>query len=61
MHIKIISHANYPAPYPKVPGAVSPDIKRPGREAIHSPTSSAEVKNGGAIPPLPLTSSWRGA
>jgi hypothetical protein len=25
----------------------------PGREADHSPPSSAEVKNGGAIPPLP--------
>jgi hypothetical protein len=31
----------------------------PGREADHSPPSSAEVKNGGAIPPLPHTSSLR--
>jgi hypothetical protein len=31
-------------------------IKRPGREADHSPPSSAEVKNGGAIPPLPHVS-----
>jgi hypothetical protein len=23
--------------------------------------STAEIKNGGAIPPLPYTSSWRGA
>jgi hypothetical protein len=30
------------------------------READHSPPSSAEVKNGGAITPLPHTSSWRG-
>jgi hypothetical protein len=29
-------------------------LKRPGREADHSPSSSAEVKNGGAIPPLPI-------
>jgi hypothetical protein len=27
-------------------------VKRPGREADHSPPSSAEVKNGGAISPL---------
>jgi hypothetical protein len=30
-----------------------PGVKRPGREADHLPPSSAEVKNGGAIPPLP--------
>jgi hypothetical protein len=35
-----------------VPGALAPGIKRPGREA----PSSAQVKNGGAIPPLPCTS-----
>jgi hypothetical protein len=28
-----------------VPGALSLEIKRPGREADHSPPSSAEVKN----------------
>jgi hypothetical protein len=33
--------------------------KGPGREADHSSLSSAEVKNGGAIPPLPYKSSWR--
>jgi hypothetical protein len=27
-----------------VPGAVSPEVKRPGREADHSPPASAEVK-----------------
>jgi hypothetical protein len=27
-----------------VPGAISPGIKRPGREADHSPLTSAEVK-----------------
>jgi len=31
------------------------------READHSPPSSAEVRLSGAIPPLPNTSSWRGA
>jgi hypothetical protein len=28
-------------------------VKRPGREADHSPSSNADVKNGGDIPPLP--------
>jgi hypothetical protein len=35
-----------------VPGALSPNIKRPGREADHSPPSSVDVKNGEAIFPL---------
>jgi hypothetical protein len=29
-----------------------------GREAYHTSLHSAEDKNGGAIPPLLLTSSW---
>jgi hypothetical protein len=32
-----------------------------GREADHSPPSSADVKNGRVIPPLLHTSSWHGA
>jgi hypothetical protein len=36
-------------------------LKRPGREADRLPPSGADVKNGGAIPPLPDTSSWCGA
>jgi hypothetical protein len=32
--------------------AVSPWVKQQGREADHSPPSSAEVKNRAAIPPL---------
>jgi hypothetical protein len=50
-------------------GSVSPPIqwepetlstrdKQLGREADHSLSSSAEIKNGGAIPSLPQTSSW---
>jgi hypothetical protein len=35
------------------PGALSSGVKRPWREADSSPPSSAKVKNGGAIPPLP--------
>jgi hypothetical protein len=33
--------------------AVYPGVKRPACEADHSPPSSADVRNGGAIPPLP--------
>jgi hypothetical protein len=35
-------------------------VKKLGREFNYSPPSSADVKNGGAIPPLSHTSSWRG-
>jgi hypothetical protein len=34
-----------------LPRALSPAVKRPGREADHS-SPSAEIKNGGAIPPF---------
>jgi hypothetical protein len=40
-----------------VPGAVSLAVKRPGREADHSPPSSAEVKNAWSYtstPPIRL-------
>jgi hypothetical protein len=33
-------------------------VKRPRREADHSPPSTAEVKNVGAMPPLPHVSLW---
>jgi hypothetical protein len=36
-----------------VAGAFSAVVKRPGREADHSPPSSAEVNNGGDTTPLP--------
>jgi hypothetical protein len=39
----------------------SQGVKRPGREAEHSPPSSAAVENSRSIPPFPHTSSWRGA
>jgi hypothetical protein len=35
--------------------------KLQGREAHRSPPTHAKAKNAGAIPPLPHTSSWRGA
>jgi hypothetical protein len=40
---------------------VSQGIKWQGCEMDHSPPSSVEVKNGGAIPPLPHMTSWHGA
>jgi hypothetical protein len=36
-------------------------VKRQGREAVHSPLSSAEVKKSGVIPPLSNVSKWRSA
>jgi hypothetical protein len=36
--------------------AFTPRVKRPGHEDDHSTPSSAEVKDGRAIPPLPHTS-----
>jgi hypothetical protein len=36
----------------------SPGLKWPGLEADRSPLSSAEVKYGGAMPPLPHMSAW---
>jgi hypothetical protein len=45
-----------------VPGALSLRVKRPGREANHSPSSSAEVKECVEIYlDFPSRSSWRGA
>jgi hypothetical protein len=44
-----------------VPGSSSLGVKRQGREADHLSPSSDEIKNGGAIPPLPHTSLWHSA
>jgi hypothetical protein len=41
-------------------GPVSLGVKRYRREAEHPPPCDAEVKNGGAIVPLPNKSSKRG-
>jgi hypothetical protein len=35
-------------------GVLSLEVKRPEHDADHSPPSAAEVKNSGAIPPLPI-------
>jgi hypothetical protein len=37
-------------------GTLPPGVKRPDRKAEHPPPSSAEGKNGGAIPPPSDTS-----
>jgi hypothetical protein len=37
-----------------VPGALSPGVKRPGREFDHSPPTSAKVKKSGSIHPLSI-------
>lgn len=42
-------------------GTISLGIKRPGSEVHHSPPSSTEAENSGAILPLPHTSSRRSA
>jgi hypothetical protein len=63
-NILLFTVASIPAQGPTQPsiqwvrGIISPGVKRPGREADYSPPSSAEVKNCGAIPPLPHVSSW---
>jgi hypothetical protein len=45
------------ASYSMGTGGFSPEVKWQGHEADHSPPTSAEVKKGGAIPPLPHMSS----
>jgi hypothetical protein len=49
------------ASYPMGIGGSFLEVKRQGRKANYSPPSSAEVKNGGVIPPLPRMSSWHSA
>jgi hypothetical protein len=48
-------------PIQLIPAAYFLGVKRLFCEADHLPPSTAEVKNGGAIPPLPRTSSWHSA
>jgi hypothetical protein len=48
-------------PYQWAVGTLSLGVRQVGCEADHSPPATSKVKNGGAIPPLPCTLSWRGA
>jgi hypothetical protein len=45
----------------RILGVFLPGCTAAGHEADHSSPYSAEVMNSGAIPPLPHTTSWRGA
>jgi len=45
-------------PAQRIPEVLSSKVKRPGREADHSPPSSAEVKNEWSCNPFPYTPSW---
>jgi hypothetical protein len=51
----------HPAAYPMGIRGLFPGVKRQGREANHSPPSSADVKKGGTVPPLPHMFSWHSA
>jgi hypothetical protein len=54
LHSVHTGSGTHPASYPIGTGCSSPGVKRPVREPDHSPPASAEVKNDGAIPPLPI-------
>jgi hypothetical protein len=51
-----ISSGAYPASYPVGIKALSQAVKATMHEADHSPLSCAEIKNGGALPTLLITS-----
>jgi hypothetical protein len=55
IYFEFVHFRSHPSP------RVSRGLKRQTRENDRSPPCSTEVQNGGAIPPLPSTSSWRGA
>jgi hypothetical protein len=61
LHSVQTGSGTHPVSYPMGTGSLPPGVKRPWLEVDHLPPSSAKDKNGGAIPPLPNTSSWRGA
>jgi hypothetical protein len=44
LHVVQTGSGSNPASYPMTPRALSLEVKRPGREADHSPPTSAEVK-----------------
>jgi hypothetical protein len=45
LHVVQTGSGVHPASYPMgTAGALSPEVKRPGREADHSPPTNAEVK-----------------
>jgi hypothetical protein len=66
-YIFLLSVTSWPAlrttqsPIQWVAGEIPQGVKRQGREIDQSFPSSTEVRNDGATPPLPRTSSWRRA
>jgi hypothetical protein len=48
----------HPTSYTRGSGCLSSKVKQPRRETDYRCPCSAEVKNDGAIPPFPHTSSW---
>jgi hypothetical protein len=59
LHVVDIGSGAHPASYQKGTGgrgALSLGVKRPGREADHSPPASAEIKNAWVYTSAPHTS-----
>jgi hypothetical protein len=56
-NVSLLHNVKIQPPIQWVPQVLFPGLDRPWREADHSPPS-AEVKNGGAVPAFPHTSSW---
>jgi hypothetical protein len=52
--IFLFSTASIQPPIQWILRAISPGLKRPGCETYDIPPSIAKVKNGAAIPPLPI-------
>jgi hypothetical protein len=59
IELKYIRAGAHPASYPLGNGTPFVRVNLPGYETDRSPPSSAEVKNDGAISPLPHTSSFK--
>jgi hypothetical protein len=61
LHSVRIGSGAHTASYPMGTGYLFSGVKQSTHGADHWPPSSAEIKKHGAIPPLPHTSSFRGA
>jgi hypothetical protein len=55
LHVIQTGSRDHPASYPMGTLSSFPGVRRPGREANHSPPTIAEVKKSGSIHPLPHT------
>jgi hypothetical protein len=60
IHSVLTGSVAHPVSYPMGTASI-PEVMRQGREADHSPLSSAEMKNGRGIPPFPHMPSWHSA